>query len=228
MVSLLCKKQASKRQLKLKSLFSSTFCSLKIVNSKQHFSLGDKNYFFPKKKQNKKTHKNPNLRPCCAGNILFLYLALGRNRKRIFLLSGDRWHLGTFDYSCKHIPLFPILLPQLKFPSHPGLAAQKQVWQFFTFLCSYRRKWMTFSFYPLLQTCPFYLPIFFAAFLLCQYPSQICSLLWDGNISACDKGWEKVLKSDWKSWMPMFEKHCFIFPVIYKEIAQVEAVVVPV
>jgi len=26
----------------------------------------------------------------------------------------------------------------------------------------------------------------------------------------------------------MFEKHCFIFPVVYKEMAQVEAIVVPV
>lgn len=79
----------------------------------------------------------------------------------------------------------------------------------------------TLSLDPPLQTCPLYVPKFSAAFLLCWYPSQICSLFQDRSISVYSKRRIKLLKSYWKSWRSMLEKHCFISPFVYKEMAQI-------
>lgn len=128
--------------------------------------------------------------------------------------------------------LFPIILPQLKLPrslSHPGLPAQEWTLLFVSFLCSCWRKWMLFSLFP--PPCPLNLPLL-SSKLFCSFlavPVSFSNLQFaPRQKSVYDKGWEKVLKSYWKSWRPMFEKHCFIFPVVYKEVAQVEAVMVPV
>lgn len=136
----------------------------------------------------------------------------------IVQLSRGRWHLGTCHHGCKHIPLYPVLLSQLKSPQspcYPGLPAQK--WTLLFLFSMLLLKEMD-AFPSLPRSSPSEpAPFVFQTFLqlsCCSFTCCVSTLLKravcsETEISVYCKKREKVLKSYWKGLRPMFEKHSF-------------------